>query len=147
MEMSYSYAKTKQFNDAGDNVLMWNYEPLPTTGLGMDYRSTFWKPLNIDEEENEENVEEEKNVKEELSDVLLMNTEKYSRTMDIDSHLNDTKRKHLMENPTEEYMQVIHENPYVNPDLTIEDMDKLDNEEEKKENYEDENFEEDENEI
>jgi hypothetical protein len=63
----------------------------------MDSRSTFWKPLNIEEEKKEvkkvkEEKEEKEKEEEKLSEVLLLASEKYCRTMEalnVDPNLND----------------------------------------------------------
>jgi hypothetical protein len=60
----------------------------------MDSRSTFWKLQNIEEEEKEEEEEEK------LSEVLLLASEKYCRTMEAlnaDPNLNDDERKKVDE--------------------------------------------------
>lgn len=93
--------------------------------------------------------EKEKEEEEELSEVLLKASEKYNRTMetlDMDPNLSDTERKNLMEKTTEEYMQIIRDNPPKNSDFTPEDTDELKYEEKKEDNDEDDDEEEDEDE-
>jgi hypothetical protein len=49
-------------------------------GQGMDSRSTFRKPLNIEEEKKEAKEEKEKEEEEKLSKVLLLASENSPRS-------------------------------------------------------------------
>lgn len=130
-----------------DKVFTWNIEPqqkITDQDMDVNSRYIFWKPLEIEEEENKSDKAEESNEgkveieeieeneeEEELSEVLLIASQKYSRTMEalnMDPNLSDIERQILMENTTKEYMKVISDNPSRIPDLIQED--ELDDEEE-----------------
>jgi hypothetical protein len=137
-DLRYPYANTEYFKDAGDNVTMWNVEPLPTTTVELHTLNTFWKPQNIEEEKKETKGEKEEK-KQQLSEVLLLASEKYCQTMEAlnaDANLNDDDRKKLMEKTHEEYMQVICDNPPTDSDSTTED--EFGDEKEEDEDLEDE---------